>query len=67
MLLRCLLAALVFALVAASTTPLAHAAECPDRSEYAPAREIIAELHRIVSPDGVQESYAATIGASSSG
>ncbi len=62
MLLRCLLSALVFALVAASTAPLAHAAECPDRSEYAPAREIIAQLNRIVSPDGVQESYAATIG-----
>ena len=62
MLLRCLLAALVFALVAVSTAPLAHAAECPDRSEYAPAREIIAELNRIVSPDGVQESYAAPIG-----
>ena len=50
MLLRCLLA--VFALIA---TPLAHATECPDRSDYAPAREIIAELNRIVSPDGVQE------------
>ena len=60
--LRCLLAALVFALVAASTAPLAHAAECPDRSGYAPAREIIAGLNRIVSPNGVQESYATPIG-----
>lgn len=44
--------------------PLAAQAEekCPDRSAYAPAREIIADLGRIVAPDGVQEDYAVEIG-----
>ena len=27
---------------------------CPDRSAYAPAREIIADLGRITAPTGVQ-------------
>ena len=35
---------------------------CPDRSAYAPAREIIADLGRISAPTGVQEAYAAEIG-----
>jgi len=35
---------------------------CPDRSAYAPAREIVADLGRIVAPNGVEESYAAEIG-----
>lgn len=44
-------------------TPRAQAQDaCPDRSSYAPAREIIQDLGRIVSPDGVQEAYAARIG-----
>ncbi len=40
--------------------PLAATAQdaCPDRSSYAPARGIIADLGRIVAPDGVQEDYA---------
>ena len=44
--------------------PLAAQAEekCPDRSAYAPARAIIADLGRIVAPDGVQEDYAVEIG-----
>ena len=29
---------------------------CPDRSAYAPAREIIADLGRITAPTGVQET-----------
>ncbi|MBD9471115.1 alpha/beta hydrolase [Pseudoxanthomonas sp. PXM01] len=35
---------------------------CPDRSGYAPAREIVADLGRIVAPEGVQEEYAVEIG-----
>lgn len=44
--------------------PLAAQAEekCSNRSAYAPAREIIADLGRIVAPDGVQEDYAVEIG-----
>lgn len=30
---------------------------CPDRDAYAPARELIAELGRIVAPEGVQEAF----------
>ena len=40
----------------------AMAEECPDRSSYEPAREIIRDLNRIVSPTGVQESYKTRIG-----
>ena len=40
----------------------AMAQECPDRSSYEPAREIIRDLNRIVSPTGVQESYKTHIG-----
>lgn len=44
--------------------PLAAQAQekCPDRSAYAPAREVIADLGRIVAPEGVQEDYAVEIG-----
>ena len=35
---------------------------CPDRSAYAPAREIVADLQRITAPKGVQEAYAVEIG-----
>ena len=35
---------------------------CPDRSAYAPAREIVADLQRITAPEGVQEEYAVEIG-----
>ncbi|MGB3393868.1 MAG: alpha/beta hydrolase [Stenotrophomonas sp.] len=52
------------ALLLALSLPVAATAQdaCPDRSGYAPAREIIADLEHIVSPDGVQEAYAAKIG-----
>ncbi|MCW4453381.1 alpha/beta hydrolase [Flavobacterium sp. MXW15] len=49
-------------LMLAATIASAHAAECPDRSAYAPAREIVAELNRIVAPSGVQDSYKTRIG-----
>jgi len=52
------------ALLLALSLPVAADAQdaCPDRSGYAPARGIIADLGHIVSPDGVQEEYAAKIG-----
>ncbi len=40
----------------------AHAQDCPDRSAYAPAREIIEDWQKIVAPSGVQESYKTRIG-----
>lgn len=43
-------------------SPRVHAQECPDRSAYEPAREIIRDLGRIVSPNGVQEAYPAHVG-----
>jgi pimeloyl-ACP methyl ester carboxylesterase len=43
-------------------SPHVHAQECPDRSAYEPAREIIRDLGRIVAPNGVQEAYPARIG-----
>lgn len=53
-----------FALVAAFLSPASAIAQdaCPDRSGYAPAREIVADLGRIVAPGGVQEDYAVEIG-----
>lgn len=39
-----------------------HAGECPDRSSYQPSREIIADMQKIVAPNGVQESYKTRIG-----
>ena len=55
-----------FALVAAFLSPAIAIAQdtCPDRSGYAPAREIVADLGRIVAPGGVQEDYAVEIGGS---
>jgi pimeloyl-ACP methyl ester carboxylesterase len=38
------------------------AQQCPDIAPYQSAREIIEDLNRIVTPNGVQESYATTIG-----
>jgi pimeloyl-ACP methyl ester carboxylesterase len=49
-------------LALAAIASAAQAQDCPDTSAYGPAREIIADLHRIESPDGVQEHYAARIG-----
>ncbi|MCL7713845.1 alpha/beta hydrolase [Stenotrophomonas sp. CPCC 101365] len=51
-------------LCAAFSASPATAAEtaCPDRSNYAPAREIIADLGRISAPEGLQEAYAVPLG-----
>ncbi|GAB3335993.1 alpha/beta fold hydrolase [Marilutibacter aestuarii] len=46
----------------ACLSPDAQAQDCPDTAPYAPAREIIADLGRIVAPNGVQASYTTTIG-----
>jgi pimeloyl-ACP methyl ester carboxylesterase len=48
-------------LLALAAAPV-HAATCPATADYAKAREIIADLNRIVAPGGVQESYTARIG-----
>lgn len=40
----------------------ASAQDCPDIAPYRGAREVIADLGRIVAPMGVQESYQARIG-----
>jgi pimeloyl-ACP methyl ester carboxylesterase len=50
--------ALVSALVALS----AQAQQCPDIGPYQKARDTIADLGRIVAPNGLQESYKAKIG-----
>ncbi len=54
----------VLTAAAALTATLCHpasAAETPS-DPYAPAREIIADMNRIVTPDGVQETFVATLG-----
>ena len=40
----------------------AHAQQCPDVGPYQQARDTIADLGRIVAPNGIQESYKAKIG-----
>ncbi|NUS37733.1 MAG: alpha/beta hydrolase [Lysobacter sp.] len=41
---------------------IVHAQGCPDTAPYAKAREVIGDLDRITSPDGIQESYSVRIG-----
>lgn len=50
------------ALTALAAFSSAHAQDCPDIAPYQPAREVIADLTRIVAPGGVQESFTADIG-----
>jgi pimeloyl-ACP methyl ester carboxylesterase len=40
----------------------AHAQQCPDVAPYQKARDTIADLARVVTPDGIQESYKTKIG-----
>src|SRR4030095_3373465 len=40
----------------------ARAQQCPDVAPYQKARDTIAELNRIVTPNGIQESYKTKIG-----
>lgn len=58
---KTLIACLVFCAASALALP-ALADECKDRSAYAPARAIVADLGRIVAPNGVQESFKLRIG-----
>lgn len=53
--------ALVFFLLA-SISAHAHASECPSGASYDKARQVVHDLQRIVTPDGVQETYTADIG-----
>ena len=53
------LAALALLVVVPS---VATAAECPSGESYDDARAVIADLQRIVTPDGIQETYTAPIG-----
>jgi pimeloyl-ACP methyl ester carboxylesterase len=39
-----------------------YAQDCPDIAPYQKAREVVEDLDRIVSPDGVQETYKTKIG-----
>ncbi len=41
----------------AAWIPAAAAEDCADHAAYAPGRELLAELERIVAPEGVQEAY----------
>lgn len=54
-----LLACLAFAL---APLAVAHAGSCPDTASYEGAREIVADLGRIMSPEGVDALYTAPIG-----
>ncbi|WP_342315127.1 alpha/beta hydrolase [Lysobacter sp. FW306-1B-D06B] len=48
---------LIAVLIAASAATSVHAQTCRDTAAYEPARKIVADLGRIVAPNGVQESY----------
>ncbi len=53
---------LLLALLLATTAFAAHAqTTCRDTAAYEPARRIVADLGRIVTPNGVQESYKVDI------
>lgn len=53
---------LALLLAAVCADPAAAAEQCKDTAKYADARAVIADLDRIVAPNGVQEAYAAPIG-----
>lgn len=46
----------------ASPAIAAPAQNCPDTASYEPARRIIADLGRIVAPNGIQETYKTRVG-----
>lgn len=46
----------------AKPVSVAGASVSPDTSSYASARSIVADLDKIVTPDGVQETFVATLG-----
>ena len=51
-----------FALCLALVGARAYAQDCPDVAPYQKAREAVEDLGRIVTPNGVQESYKTRIG-----
>lgn len=53
-----------FFIIAATAAGLFSAAPATAQTEdpYAPARAIVADLHEIVTPNGVQETFVATLG-----
>lgn len=53
-----ILAFLLFAILCSHTS----AKECPDGESYHKARDVVRDLQRIVTPDGIQESYTTRIG-----
>lgn len=52
---------LILLLLATLCAPLG-AAECPSGESYDKARQVVRDLQRIVTPNGVQETYTASIG-----
>ncbi len=58
----CLLASALFACSEAPAPNNAGAETPQGEDEYAPAREIIADINRIVTPEGVDETFEATLG-----
>lgn len=53
---------MLFFVLLAALCPHASAQECVDGKSFSKAREVVRDLQRIVTPDGIQESYTATIG-----
>ncbi|KFN49269.1 alpha/beta fold hydrolase [Arenimonas composti] len=53
---------IVLLLLLATLAATATAADCPTGADDARARAVIADLQRIVTPNGVQETYATPIG-----
>ncbi|EKE76809.1 hypothetical protein [Idiomarina xiamenensis] len=63
LLLTLLLAVTAFVSTAqASASKPSTSKQCPDTDDYQGAREIIDDLVRIVSPNGIEESFTADIG-----
>lgn len=52
----------LFVLLLAVLSPLAAAQTCPGGESYDRARGVVRDLQRIVTPDGVQDSYKTRIG-----
>ena len=59
---KCMKGTVFSILCLAAFSGAAHAQDCPDVAPYQKAREVIADLGDIVSPNGVQETYKTRIG-----
>jgi len=60
--LRCVPPVCIFLACISLASVSALAQDCPDLAPYSKARETIADLERIVAPNGVQESYEIRVG-----